>query len=455
MPPLTSSLPSLSTYPGFINRIAQPAYDKLRGRQYSKLRFFLEGSQWWTPQQLAEFQFVELQKLLQTAFGSIPFYQKKYAAAGVRLRDIQDPSDLKKLPPLERDDIRNHRSELCNPGYAGSLISHSTGGSSGSPTKFYYDRDSYEWRTATTERSYAWTGATLGERVLYLWGAPTGQPTRKQLFHTKLYEGYRRQLKINTFVQPPGFWQDVLQQAIDFQPTAIVAYTSNIEEFCRAAVAGATRIDSLKSVVAAAEPVYPKLYGIVQQSLGVPLFNTYGCREFMSLAIECDQHRGLHINSENIFLENDPDVSDANELLITDLHNLGMPFIRYRIGDSAPIDRAPCPCGRGHHRLGTIDGRIMDLLHTKDGRLVPGELIPHVMKDLPEVINFQAQQTAPERIVLRLVLSHDLSPASQGLLSSEMKKAFGPATIIATERVAEIPKRASGKRRVVIGLKAA
>lgn len=447
-----SSMPPMAGYSGFLNRVAMPVYDRLRGRKYSSLRFFLEESQWWSPERLVEFQFGELQKLLKVAFDSVPFYQKKYAEAGVRFSDIKDISDLKRLPPLERDEIRNHLAELCNPAFSGKLLPHSTGGSSGSPTHFYRTRESYDWRTASTERSYAWTGATLGQRVLYLWGAPIGKRSFKQQLWANLYDGYRRQNKINTLVQPEGFWKDALRQAVDYQPAAIVAYTANIEEFCKAALVAGTKIKSLKSVVAAAEPVYPKLYDTVRDALGVPLFNTYGSREFMSIAVECDEHKGLHINSENILLENDHDISNSNELLVTDLHNFGMPFIRYRIGDSAPIDRSPCACGRGHYRLGKIDGRIMDLLRTRDGRLVPGELIPHVMKELPEVLRFQAQQLTLGHVVLRLVLSAELSDRSKNLVHSEMQKAFGEGTAVTIERVQEIPKQPSGKSRVVIGL---
>jgi phenylacetate-CoA ligase len=205
-------------------------------------------------------------------------------------------------------------------------------------------------------------------------------------------------------------------------------------------------------VLAAAEPIHPELYSMVREALGVPLFNTYGSREFMSIALECPTHNGLHVNSENILLENIDDGNGAHELLVTDLHNYAMPFIRYRIGDCASIDTTACDCGRGLLRISKVEGRVVDLLRSANGRVVPGELIPHIMKDVPEVIEFQAQQTAPEAIVLRLILSDELSPTSRDLMSAELRKAFGDAMQVDIERVSEIPKRPSGKRRIVIGL---
>jgi phenylacetate-CoA ligase len=444
--------PARSIYSRLLNQVALPAYDRLRGRSYSRIRAFVEDSQWWSRDQLAEFQNAELHKLLQHAFDKVPHYRKKFEAAGISPADIRDASDLKKVPILERGEIREHLSDLCSTAFTGRMIPHATGGSSGTPTRFFLNRESYDWRTAVTERAYSWAGAILGEPVLYLWGAPTGTPSQQKRAQLALYRRMRGQYVINTFTQAPGFWDDVLDQAQALQPQAIVAYASNIEPFCRAAMRRVRRISSLRSVLAAAEPVHPELYNVVREALGVPLFNTYGSREFMSIAVECPTHNGLHVNSENVLLENIDDGSGARELLVTDLHNYAMPFIRYRIGDCASIDTTPCDCGRGLLRISKVDGRVVDLLRGANGRVVPGELIPHIMKDVPEVIEFQAQQTAPDTLVLRLIFCDELSTTSRDFISSEVRKAFGDAVQIQIERVSEIPKRPSGKRRIVIGL---
>src|SRR5436305_75 len=80
-----------------------------------------------------------------------------------------------------------------------------------------------------------------------------------------------------------------------------------------------------------------------------------------------------------------------SEILVTDLHNYGMPFIRYRIGDLGVLrTTGRCACGRGLPKLHSIEGRTLDILRTRNGRVVPGELFPHVMKDIPEIEEFQA-----------------------------------------------------------------
>ena len=91
--------------------------------------------------------------------------------------------------------------------------------------------------------------------------------------------------------------------------------------------------------------------GLLEQVFGCPVFNRYGCREFAVIASECSEHQRLHVMSEGLYVEvvwaiGRP-AGEIGARSVTDLLNLAMPMIRYRIGDMASYDDAPCPCGRG------------------------------------------------------------------------------------------------------------
>ena len=78
---------------------------------------------------------------------------------------------------------------------------------------------------------------------------------------------------------------------------------------------------------------------------------------------------------------------------MTDLLNLGMPLIRYRIGDMGVWDEGPCPCGRGLPRLREISGRVTDFLVGHDGRLVSGVfLATYVVVRRPSLGQVQIRQ---------------------------------------------------------------
>jgi phenylacetate-CoA ligase len=130
-----------------------------------------------------------------------------------------------------------------------------------------------------------------------------------------------------------------------------------------------------------------------------------------------------------------------------------MPFIRYAIGDMGLMDDSrPCRCGRGLPRLRSVTGRVLDSLRTADGRLVPGEFFPHVIKEVPEVVHFQVEQKSLDHLVISAVCSEPLSENSRNLLSAEIRKVFGSVMQWELCPVKTIPLLRSGKRRVTIGL---
>jgi phenylacetate-CoA ligase len=57
-----------------------------------------------------EYQTKELRSILKSAFQFVPFYNKKYSQAGFKLSDFDnfELDDLKRLPFLEKDELRVH-----------------------------------------------------------------------------------------------------------------------------------------------------------------------------------------------------------------------------------------------------------------------------------------------------------------------------------------------------------
>jgi phenylacetate-CoA ligase len=441
----------MSGYSQILENVFWPLHNLVKGRHYAEYRRKLETSQWWPAEQLRDFQWRELSRLLDAAFASVPYYREKYAAAGIRRGDIRGWDDYAKLPPLGRSEITANRERLRNAAFPGKLLPHATGGSSGVPTRFYITIDSFDWRSAATQRAYSWTGCRVGEPAVYLWGAPVGTPPRWKAVKLKLYHRLQGQLMFNTFEQTDALWERVLEGIERHRARFLVGYVSSLEGFSEYLLRTGRRIPPVRAVIAAAEPVFPRTREHIESALKAPLFNTYGSREFMSIGGECERHNGLHINAENIVLETQSP-GEPSAVLVTDLHNFGMPFLRYEIGDVGVLDDSPCECGRSLPRIRSIEGRILDMLRTSDGRLVPGELFPHVIKEIPEIREFQVRQRSLDHIVLSVVLSAPVSERSMAVLEGEIRKIFGNATRVELQPVESIPRLASGKRRVTIGL---
>jgi phenylacetate-CoA ligase len=441
------------TYERLFTSLLLPAYDRARGRRYVERRTFLDGSQWWSRERVLEFQWSALKALLAHAFTSVPYLARKYRAAGIGLEDVRGWNDLRLLPPLTRAEVNAHRAELCSTAYTGRLLPHATGGSTGTPTRFFRTYESYDWRTAAKDRAYSWTGWRAGQRALYLWGAPLGGVTRRRRWKTRLHEAVQRQLIVNTFSQDDRLWDDVYARARRFRPVSIVGYVSSLEAFAAFLHRTGRTLPSLRSAIAAAEPLFEATRRRIEAGLGVPVFNTYGSREFMSIAAECECRDGLHIHAENLLVEaREGADAGTSEILVTDLHNYGMPFVRYAIGDVGVVTNESCPCGRGLPMLRGLEGRVLDSLRTADGRTVPGEFFPHLLKEVPELAHYRVEQQAVDRLVISAVLTAPLSEPSAALLRREVGRVFGAYTTCEVRPVTRIPSLPSGKRRVIVGL---
>ena len=91
---------------------------------------------------------------------------------------------------------------------------------------------------------------------------------------------------------------------------------------------------------------------VIEEAFGCKVTDRYGCEEVGLIACECEQHEGLHLDIEHLYIEFlRPDGTAAapgeeGAIVITDLLNRGMPFIRYRIEDiGVPSERALLAAG--------------------------------------------------------------------------------------------------------------
>ena len=67
----------------------------------------LKKSQWWSREQLDEYQFQQLSRLLKHAYHHVPHYTKVFDERGLKPEDIKDFTDLRKLPFLTKEIIQN------------------------------------------------------------------------------------------------------------------------------------------------------------------------------------------------------------------------------------------------------------------------------------------------------------------------------------------------------------
>ena len=443
----------MSLYSFLYSKVLFPAYEGVRGRQTHQLFHAAEARQWWSIEQLRDWQWQEITRLVRHVYEHTAWYRRVFERLGLRPEDIQTLADFQRLPPICKDEIRQSRDEMVATNPLGPLYAERTGGSTGVPLRYFYNRGSYEWRLAVSQRGYSWAGCEDGARQFYLWGEPIGIPPWAARLKTTLHNAVLRRRLVSSFRLTADALRHCIAEINSFRPITIIGYTNALVLLAQHILDSRPLRHQPTGIITAAEGVNSLQLDVIQRAFGAPVFASYGSREFMLIGMECDQHNGLHLSMDNLLVETiRPDGTPAapgevGEILVTDLHNFGMPLIRYKIGDLGVLTTRACACGRGLPLLERVEGRVLDMIRTPDGRMLPGEFFPHLMKEFESVRQFQVIQRQLDRLQIKLVLSNG-NPIPQ--IEREVRQRLGESIQLDIQAVDEIPVGKNGKFRVTI-----
>lgn len=423
----------------------------------------LERSQWFTVDELAELQSQKLRRLIDHAYTNVPYYRSLLDDAGLHPSAIRGVQDLERLPVLTREAAHAAGKQRAATGGFRVDIWKSTSGTSGVPLAFGYDRDSEYRRQAMRLRGYSWAGYRPGRVAFHYWGSLASQyrPPLAQRLKTAIDHKLRRDHYVDcTAPGTDAHYRAVASQIARVRPDVLICYAR-----AGAGLARYIREHNLRDwpdipVICGAERVFPHERQDFEAALG-PVFETYGSREVMLMAAECPAHKGMHVSMEHLIVEVLTKDSlgrlvpakpgEVGEVVVTDLHNHGMPFVRYVSGDLAVMaEPGRCDCGRHLARLQYVDGRVTDVLRDAQGNAISGLFFNVMFSTLGDrVRNFQVVQKRDRSIVIRLVPTQRFDRELLGVMKANCSSRF-PGLPVATELVDDIPTTASGKRRPVV-----
>ena len=441
----------MSLYEPLFRKVLFPAYESaLRRRHTLSYLHEYDRDQWLRPDQLQDLQWSKLQRLVAHCWSEVPYYRECWGAAGVAdPRDIATTEDYARLPLLTKADIRANFEQMIAPTHRQGLLFKTTGGSTGEPFRFGYTRESYERRLAVMWRGYGWAGARLGQRTLYLWGTSLGQQKAKD----RLYHAAFNRRVLNSFVMSESNMAGYADAIDDFHPEVIVSYVGPLVKLAQWLEASGRRVHQPLRVLCAAEALLEHQRTTIERVFGCPAFNTYGCREFMLIASECEHRTGLHLTADHLKVEIPQPAgggSGPGEIVVTDLHNYGMPLMRYVNGDLATARHGACACGRGLPMLARVDGRKLDALYTADGRIMPGEYVVYAFLNTRGVKHYQVVQKQLDALEVVIVRDVDFEEGTVELVRNELRKVLGDGIALDFRFADEIPLTATGKLRVTV-----
>lgn len=343
----------------------------------------------------AEIEAIQLARLSETVtrvYEKVQPYRKKMDEAGVKPQDIRSLSDLKRLPFIAKQDMRdNYPFGLFAVPKDDLVRIHASSGTTGKPTVVGYTKRDLDVWTETVSRIAAMGGATKEDvaQICFGYGMFTGA--------LGLHYGLE---KIGAAMVPSstGNTEKQIMFMKDFGTTLLVAtpsYALRIGEVAKQMGLDPKKDLKVKIGLLGSELLTEAMRTEMHKLWGDDMLVTsnYGMSELNGPGVsgECEYLCGMHIN-EDFFIPEiiDPKTGEVlppgekGELVITCIYKEALPLIRYRTKDITRLIYEPCKCGRTTVRMENLDGRTDDMLKIRGVNVFPSQ-IEEVLLGIEEI----------------------------------------------------------------------
>jgi len=329
---------------------------------------------------------------------------------------------------------------------------NSSGGSTGEPTRFIQDDCYSKWSNATQQYYYQ-DLLGIDERnvkKIILWGSERDVFKGSVGLKAKVGHWLTNTIPLNSFRMTEEDMKNYIKIINSFKPDLIRGYAGSLYELCRYAEKKKLTVFAPKILISAAETLRDEMREKIESVFGTKLYDFYGSREAASIAAEC-KNGLMHVFMFNNYVEildglNQP-VQEGKEgrVIVTNLHNYSMPFIRYEIGDVAVVGPEQCECGNPLPTLKKVTGRITDHFVKEDGTIIHGEFFTHLFYLKDWVRAFQVIQEDFKRIKILVVLKENINEQEKEDIEDKIKLVMGQDCKVIWEFVEEIPTTPQGK----------
>lgn len=343
----------------------------------------------------AEIEAIQLQRLQETVkrvYEKVVPYRQKMEETKVKPEDIKNLKDLRRLPFITKQDMRdNYPFGLFAVPKDQLVRIHASSGTTGKPTVVGYTKKDFEIWTECVSRIAAMGGATEKDvaQICFGYGMFTGA--------LGLHFGLEN---MGAAIVPSstGNTEKQIMFMKDFGTTLLVAtpsYALRIGEVAKQMGIDPKTDLQVKIGLVGSELLTEAMRTEMHKLWGEDMLVTsnYGMSELMGPGVsgECEQLRGMHVN-EDFFIPEiiDPKTEEVlppgekGELVITCIYKEALPLIRYRTKDITRLNYEPCKCGRTTVRMENLDGRTDDMLKIRGVNVFPSQ-IEEVLLGIDEI----------------------------------------------------------------------
>jgi phenylacetate-CoA ligase len=409
----------------------------------------------WTTVQWEHWQENRIAFILHNAAERVPYYRNHWLSRR-KNGDRSSTELLENWQILSKETLRKNPTAFladnCNPR---RMYTEHSSGTTGTPVTLWFSRKTVQaWYAIYEARIRKWNGVSLADR----WGILGGQlvtPVSQIKPPFWVWNQGLNQLYLSSYHISSDTTHDYLAAIKKHALVYLLGYPSALTALAREGIAQGLQPPVLKIIICNAEPLFPEQKKTIETFFNCPVRDTYGMTELVSAASECNYGK-LHLFpdvgiTEVFDLDQNVPVPNgqSGRIICTGLLNPDMPLIRYEVGDTGILSKINnCACGRSLPILDDVEGRLDDLIVTRDGRKI-GRMDPVFKSDL-RIKEAQLIQESFEQIRVKVIPAEGFDEREINEIRKGVQERIGSDIIVIVEQVEKIERSKNGKFRATI-----
>lgn len=393
----------------------------------------------WSKDEIIAWQNLRLKRLIVHAYHKTEFYKEYFDNNKLHPEDIVDIEQLKLLPVLTKEIIKGNFEKLSAKNK--SKFKHkrsATGGSTAEPLVFLRDYDSWSYTSANSQHYWEKIGYKLGDKYA-AFGSSNIIPDKKLNMLHQLYYSLKGKISLSGI----NFNEETINSHVNIlrgeKIRFLYGYSSALYLLAKYVKMKNIKLD-IRGCISTSELLLADHRELIKDVFGCEVLDAYGAGDggitafnYSGKLFEVGYSSILEIDKEN-----------DNRILVTDLLNYSMPFIRYEVGDAAESSPNPINDYNGQ-TIEKLYGRVPNVLRFNNGVELIAPAFTVLFSDV-NVDAFRMIKQSERELRVEIKKGMNYSNADEATILSSLKSHVGSDITVSLTYGHNFKLQKSGKR---------
>ena len=428
-------------------------YFDLSGKSESKK---ILNSEKWSENEINNYHYNKLKKVLYDAFNNVVYYKNLSKKIKFKLADFKTLDDFRKMPLLDRSDIKKNPRDFIHNRFRKKMSIASTGGSSGSALDFYSTIDHQIREYPYIDYIFSLNGYKFNSPRMRWQGTLVDKKIYREGY---IYNPFTKLLNCPSHDLSGNFITKCFDKAKIHKINILHGYPTSLQIIANHLIQNKIKYKNIKMCMAVSEMVLPSHRNIVRKAFGCRLYSFYGQSERSVIATECEYSDHYHFfptfSYVELIKENGlpaKEDGDVGEIIATGYHIPAYPLIRYRTGDIGVLCTKKCDCGRNWLNIYRITGRAGETIKLRNGRFLPVTALfygPH-HDFLSKLERFACVQEIPGELEFYIVSKNKIDESKKNKLSTHLERCVQEKNLkVKVYQIEYLPYTKNNKHRLI------